>query len=363
MKGIFENALSYSCLRNLSVIILLFLAACSTGPTAGTYKVGKPYQVGGKWYEPKVQPDYDEVGVASWYGSDFHNKKTANGGKFDKNVLSAAHKTLPLPSMVKVTNLDNNKTLIVMVNDRGPFSNDRILDVSERAAEILGFKNKGTAKVRVQYLPGQTKRLLSDLPGSKNEKLAEERAFGSSEAIAAIETGGTAAASVPATDASRVFTLTANESEVKAASKDAVKTEELKAPDAKTAEKAPADKTEKVEKTKAPADSADGEVSADSAPKKPAAKAKAPEAAEVPQVQYIQAGTYSVKGNAERVQKALSSVGDVEVVPFKANGKDLYRVKVGPILDKKVAELSLKKVITLGHPDAMLVREASSAAQ
>lgn len=140
----------------------------NSGNTTGPYyKVGEPYKVGGTTYTPREQPNYDEVGMASWYGSDFHDRLTANGDVFDKNSLTAAHRTLPLPSMVRVTNEDNGRTIILMVNDRGPFSKGRILDVSERAAEILGFHDKGLAKVRVQFLPGQTRRLLAQLNAPK----------------------------------------------------------------------------------------------------------------------------------------------------------------------------------------------------
>ncbi len=159
----------FSPIIALFCLSIIISSCASKKDMVGNYKVGGPYQIDGKWYYPKEQQDYNEEGIASWYGDDFHDKKTANGGVYDKNSLTAAHKTLPLPSMVRVTNLENNKTLILMVNDRGPFSNNRIIDVSEQAAKILGFKDKGVAKVRVQYLPGQTKRLIADLPGAKDK--------------------------------------------------------------------------------------------------------------------------------------------------------------------------------------------------
>jgi rare lipoprotein A len=118
----------------------------------GDYKLGKPYQVAGRWYEPKHNPDYDRTGHASWYGSAFHGRRTANGEVFDMHALSAAHPTLPLPSYVRVTNLENDHSVLVRVNDRGPFGHGRIIDVSRRAAELLGFKQNGVAPVRVQYV-------------------------------------------------------------------------------------------------------------------------------------------------------------------------------------------------------------------
>ena len=118
----------------------------------GRYHVGKPYKVAGKWYRPRENPKYRAVGIASWYGSAFHGRKTANGEIYDMSALTAAHPTLPLPSYVRVTNLHNNRSVIVRVNDRGPFAHGRIIDLSQRAAELLDYKKRGTAKVRVEYV-------------------------------------------------------------------------------------------------------------------------------------------------------------------------------------------------------------------
>tara|TARA_B100000700_G_C15030704_1_gene850356 strand:- start:757 stop:1830 length:1074 start_codon:yes stop_codon:yes gene_type:complete len=125
-----------------------------------TYKIGNPYKINGKWYYPAVDYDYDETGMASWYGPQFHGKKTANGEIFDQNKISAAHKTLPLPSIVKVTNLDNGRILPeVRINDRGPFAKNRIIDLSKKAAEELGFVNQGVARVRVQILEDESRKM------------------------------------------------------------------------------------------------------------------------------------------------------------------------------------------------------------
>jgi rare lipoprotein A len=121
-------------------------------PNAGIYKVGQPYQVDNVWYYPREQPDYDETGIASWYGPTFYGHHTANGEMYDGNALTAAHKTLPMPVNVRVTNLDNGKSLIVRVNDRGPYARGRIIDLSKRAAELLDVVQTGTARVRVTYL-------------------------------------------------------------------------------------------------------------------------------------------------------------------------------------------------------------------
>ncbi|MGA2894075.1 MAG: septal ring lytic transglycosylase RlpA family protein [Xanthobacteraceae bacterium] len=118
----------------------------------GVYRVGNPYVVAGRVYVPEDNPHYRAEGVASWYGSDFHGRATANGEIFDAESISAAHPTLPLPSYVRVTNLNNGHSLIVRVNDRGPYAANRIIDVSKRAAHLLGFTARGTALVRVEYV-------------------------------------------------------------------------------------------------------------------------------------------------------------------------------------------------------------------
>jgi rare lipoprotein A len=166
------------CCKSVGVILLLIavalLGGCSTGPAkrnpfagvgspvypgngplpkgGGRYFLGEPYEVAGWKYYPRDDPTYDKVGPASWYGPQFHRRMTSNGEWFDMDYLSAAHPTLPLPSYVKVTNLENGRTVVVRVNDRGPFVGDRIIDLSRRSAEVLGFKEKGRANVRVQYL-------------------------------------------------------------------------------------------------------------------------------------------------------------------------------------------------------------------
>src|SRR5882757_9941453 len=118
----------------------------------GTYRVGKPYTVAGRVYVPEEDPNYREEGLASWYGDDFHGRLTANGEVFDMASLTAAHPTLPMPSYARVTNISNGKSVIVRVNDRGPFHGNRLIDVSNRAAELLEFKGNGVAQVRVEYV-------------------------------------------------------------------------------------------------------------------------------------------------------------------------------------------------------------------
>lgn len=118
----------------------------------GRYHVGKPYNVKGNTYRPKEDPTYSKVGLASWYGRAFHGRLTANGEIYDMGELTAAHPTLPLPSYVRVTNMANNRSVVVRVNDRGPFEKGRIIDVSATAADMLDFRRAGTAKVKVEYV-------------------------------------------------------------------------------------------------------------------------------------------------------------------------------------------------------------------
>ena len=141
----------------------------------GKYKVGSPYKVAGKWYVPREEPGYDRSGLGSWYGDDFHGRKTANGEVFDKHALTAAHPTLPMPSYAYVTNLANGRTVLVRINDRGPYSGNRIIDLSHAVAHHLDFEGKGLTQVRVQYAgraplngdDSHERRFLASQPWSK----------------------------------------------------------------------------------------------------------------------------------------------------------------------------------------------------
>ena len=146
---------------SVAVLALALLAgACSSsrgipGPTGTPYKayiVGQPYEINGRSYHPREDFDYDRTGTASWYGSDFHGRRTANGETYDMNAMTAAHTTLPMPTIVRVTNLDTGRSIVVRVNDRGPFVDDRIIDLSRAGARELGFEGKGLARVRVTVM-------------------------------------------------------------------------------------------------------------------------------------------------------------------------------------------------------------------
>lgn len=170
----------------VGVAALLLLAGCASEPKeftyqslpeevkaikadGGIYKVGNPYTVMGQSYTPREDYSYSETGMASWYGDDFHNKRTANGETYNMRAITAAHRTLPLPSIVKVTNLENGKSIIARVNDRGPYVKNRIIDVSEKGAELLGYKNKGTTKVKVEIMAAESKALKEAMLSKDNQ--------------------------------------------------------------------------------------------------------------------------------------------------------------------------------------------------
>ncbi|MFA4950953.1 septal ring lytic transglycosylase RlpA family protein [Brevundimonas sp.] len=154
--------------------VMSLLAACASGASSGGIGGGRladagrmpvvtdpapivsgtmrPYQIRGRWYRPEEQPNYDETGLASWYGAQFNGRPTATGERFDMHALTAAHKTLPLPGLVEVTNLANGRRIVVRVNDRGPFAEGRIIDLSRGAAEALDLLQRGVGEVRVRYL-------------------------------------------------------------------------------------------------------------------------------------------------------------------------------------------------------------------
>jgi rare lipoprotein A len=302
------------------LVLSLALAACASRPAGvpdgagaeksqGTFKIGQPYQVGGTWYYPNQDLNYDETGIASWYGPDFHEKSTANGEQFDQNALSAAHKTLPLPSIVQVTNLDNGRSIEVRVNDRGPFVGNRIIDMSRRAAQLLGFEGQGTAKVRVQVLSSESIQAQS---------------------IARLNGSDTAPTEAP-----------------KAAPHQAVLAEAL--PPAAGVPVAP------------PRPSAQPYPPPPAAPPPTAAPQDPPLPNMVvlypvkPTHIYVQAGAFSQGDNANRMQAKLVSLGAVSVTGAHVNGMNVYRVRLGPIASVDEADQVLARAVSAGATDAKIV--------
>ncbi len=296
--------------------VTALLAACATGQQGGSqksmsqagdkpanYKVGNPYQINGRWYYPKEDPNYDRTGVASWYGPDFHGKSTANGETYDQNALTAAHTTLPMPSYVRVTNMENGRSIILRVNDRGPFAKDRIIDVSRRSAQLLGFHNQGTAKVRVQVVA----------PDAPDVMTADARV-------------------VPQKDGPDVMAVPTATIEVAA-----IETQELDPPPPAT----------------------NGGYTVAAKPEGPV-EIMPPSSTPVPlkksELVYVQAGAFAAVENAQRLAKTLEAIASVETTPFDPQGgQRLYRVRLGPLASMEQADAVLGQVVAMGHGNARIV--------
>lgn len=295
---------------------------------AGIYKVGKPYKVNGNWYFPKEDYQYDEIGMASWYGPDFHQNKTANGEVFDMHMISAAHKTLPLPSVVRVTNLDNGRSLIVRVNDRGPFVNDRIIDLSRKAADLLGFLDKGTTKVRVELLPQET-MTAAGIAQSKSIAAGDLSIFDPQETQAMTPAKGEESASHPSTMVSSgVVKMTSQSPPPLESSSD----------------------------TSSSYMDVTGEIEAHHSADKPSRSHPGQTSEQGSLV--IQAGAFSKLENAEATSKTLNSLGSVKIYPAQhKDGTTIYRVRIGPYADTEDAKESLKHVHALGLKDAKVLMQ------
>lgn len=338
------------------------LAACATvepryssrgegatpGPTArGERKVGKPYQVAGVWYVPREQPDYDQTGIASWYGQAFHQKATANGELFDMNAVSAAHTTLPLPSLVEVTNLENGRRLVVRVNDRGPFVDNRIIDLSQEAARQLGYDRRGLAKVRVRYvgpapLLGRTDGVrVADARPATTWAAAAPMAMTARSTLAAeddpvmeIAAGAPRRASVPA------------ETRLGSGPPAPVTGAEISDTPIGSAPLAPLKPVE----------------TASLAPLPPAVRAStAPLPSIMPDATAIglriQAGAFSSHANAQQAVMRLSAAGQALIEPLQRDdGLTLYRVFLPAPADEAAAYALRDRVAEIGFADARVVR-------
>lgn len=312
----------------IMITVVLALGACSetryaahlakqvtlptdTPESKGTFKVGNPYRIKGRKYYPKETYRYSETGIASWYGPNFHNKQTANGEIFDKNELTAAHKTLQMPSLVRVTNLDNGKSIILRVNDRGPYAHNRLIDVSERAAELLGFKNIGTAKVRVDVLPQESKQIAQAARMGQDTR-GTEIALNQNRVAAPIQY---AKASVPA---------------------------------APTRKPQPIVEDITFEVAEAiPAPSAPPVQQSQYVVRPPLTTKKL----------YVQAGAFSQENNALSLARQLEAYGPSKVYLARVNDKPFYRVRLGPYDSTAQADMALNTLHSAGKSDAKIVSD------
>ncbi|MDF1748771.1 MAG: septal ring lytic transglycosylase RlpA family protein [Alphaproteobacteria bacterium] len=293
----------------------------NTPDIGGRYKIGNPYQVAGIWYYPKEDFSYAEEGIASWYGPGFDGKRTANGAVFYENKVSAAHRTLPIPSMVRVTNLENGRSIKVIVNDRGPFAHSRIIDLSRRAAQLLGYERKGTTLVRVEMLEQESRQLMAMVNGD-----------------------GAIASNVPVPKVS-----TAPEPPMPAASPTAVVSGEDLAPPPGVA----ASQSTQVA-------SASGALPEPE--ERPAIVEKSLDSGTVEQMPvepnphvFIQAGAFGQYDNANRARSMLGYLGPVIVEEITRSETPLFRVRIGPLADDDRLESLLVAVIQAGYTDAAIV--------
>lgn len=290
----------------------------------GYYTVGQPYQIAGGWYTPREDSDYDRVGSASWYGELFHGRRTANGEIYDMDQLSAAHPTLPLPVYARVTNLNNGRSLVVRINDRGPYARDRIIDLSRRSAELLGFRNHGTATVRVKYLG------RAPLNGDDSY---ERRYLASQSWVQLAAKGGAAKSAVTemAMQSIAAESLPAENPENLARHWTEAKPSQVADPNA----------------SKDASELSSPEITASLSPNLHAAPATGA---------VIQAGSFKNKENAARAREVLGKIAPVEVAPVSVGDDVLYRVRVGPFASLPEAKAAMPKVARAGYRGAKLVR-------
>jgi rare lipoprotein A len=298
----------------------------------GTYKLGAPYKVAGRWYVPREDPNYVEYGIASWYGADFHGRRTANGEVFDANALTAAHPTLPLPCYALVTNLDNGKSVLVRVNDRGPYVNDRIIDMSYAAAKQLGYVSRGRARVRVQYagrapLNGDDRR--------ERQYLAEQQwredhpvALASNREVVPPRY---ASATLPPDVSDRWSPIGYRAA---LAGKPSLQPSRPQMnPPVQTASLTSIDRN--------------GTSLTDQPPIQRFAPARS----------YVQVGLFRDRSNAERMRRELGTLGPVEVAPMQTeNGLEVYRVRLGPF-SPDTANRTQNQVVAYGVADAAVVSD------
>jgi peptidoglycan lytic transglycosylase len=302
----------------VSIAVLgLVLAGCASGPGSsargvGTYIVGSPYEENGIWYYPAVDYHYDRTGTASWYGADYDGKYTANGEIYHMNELTAAHPTLPLPSIVQVTDLQNGRSLQLRVNDRGPFVDGRMIDVSRRAAQLLGFETQGTAPVRVKILKEESIAAADEAMRNNGQIMT---AAASAPPVTPPMAGSVSSAPVPPA-ALRPASLPAA----------------------------------------APGSGAEFAAAPISAAQMPRSLPNTTIGPGGPSGRlYIQAGAFSVRGNAQRVRSQIARLGSVVVTTTSVNGIEMYRVRLGPVENADEADRLLARVVDSGYRGARIV--------
>lgn len=363
----------------LSLACVAFLSACSQpGQQASNtgVKLGKPYEIDGRVYSPTYNPSYDETGIASWYGPGFHGGLTASGERYDQNDITAAHKTLPMPSIVKVTNLDNGRSTIVRINDRGPFVGDRLIDLSKGAATQLGMLHHGTAHVRVQFLDHETREYVSNLPNGAQSlkrldmfaKGGSGRAYNPNDIMVSDVTSPPVAVTPQTMPAAPVQIAQVSEP---SKSLPFVAPSYPGYPQRVMAAKQPVVR-EPVDKAPAVAQVAYVTPVSPALPKVESDSAAVPVTAHVAVVgekyadaarsfgsrpYFIQAGTFGIKDNAERMLGALSEIGQAKIVESIAREKKLYRVLAGPFNSRADAENILSRLDTAGISGAKIIRD------
>jgi rare lipoprotein A len=324
-----------------TLLTLVLLAGCGStserakvptdlSPSVRGYKVGRPYRVNGLWYYPNVDYDYREIGVASWYGPGFHGRSTANGEAYDMNDLTAAHRTLPMPSIVRVTNLENGRSIKLRVNDRGPFVGNRIIDVSRRAAQLLGFHINGTARVLVENAAEESKQLAAAL-GVRVDTAVVERPTEQPvrELASAYETSSTMPPSpMPEPEIQP-------EPEVGQAAMSYMPVTALQEPPASSD---PEPETSPLINSSA--------LETEPRPELPVASTR-----------YVQAGAFTDVDRADSARRRLSRIGPIVMSPSRISGRELLRVRVGPLYSDEEAERVLASVSRAGFPDCLLVHE------
>lgn len=366
------------CARTIAPIALLglALAGCASGPTGtyeisqGTYRVGVPYKIKGVWYYPAVDYDYDRTGTASWYGEQFEGRLTANGEIFDLNQLTAAHTTLPLPSIVQVTNLENGRSLQLRVNDRGPFVGGRLIDVTRRAAQLLGFENKGTTRVRVTVLKDESIAAAEAAMRGSGQIVVAAAARVTAPRIAAAPPDLSPPPSPPARSAPR-FAPSPQRQQIAMTPSEMTP---LQMPPRQIPPAMPSAAPRRAAPSRfaliAPAEAAEMPPPRSRALKsdliaRPIAVPQNPPlpprvavaASGAPDRIYVQAGAFSLRDNAQRVGSRIARLGSVQVTAASVNGVEMYRVRLGPFETAQQADRLLARVVDSGYPAARIVND------